>query len=288
MGLFDAFLQNLVEYGLEHFRKYYSLYRAEVMRVDDPQERGRIQVMCPEVGHTAVLERWVDPSFMAAGTNRGWFWPPEVGDSVWVSFERGDPNRPNLYFGGWFGNKEVPAELGYANKNPKRRGFSTRTGHTIVFNEESGKESIELYWRKPSSQPADKKTADRNADKASLIFDKDGSITLSNKNESTVVLDAANKKITITDKDNSNTVVLDSKGVKITTSKDVVIANAANCNINAGKVTLADGADTSALRGDDTKRWLAEHTHPSAVGPTGPPVQAGTLSTILSQVVKLK
>lgn len=286
----DIFLQKLSEWGLEYFHRYYGLYRAEVKNVKDPEQRGRIQVQCPEVGHAAVLPKWVEPSFAAAGANRGWFWPPEVGDSVWVSFERGDAARPNLYFGGWFGDKEVPTELGYPGKDkePKRRGFSTRTGHTFVFNEESGKESVELYWRKPGSQPADKKTAARDGDKASLVFDKEGSILITNKNGTNVVLDAKDKKITIEDKDNKNTIVIDSNGVKITTSKDVIIADAANCNINAKKVTLADGADTPAVRGDDIKQWLSQHTHPTAVGPSGPPVQAGTLSQSLSTVVKLK
>lgn len=288
MASFDVFLQKLTEWGLEHFRKYYGLYRAEVMKVDDPEERGRIQIMCPEVGHGAVLEKWVDPSFPAAGKDRGWFWPPEVGDSVWVSFERGDGNRPNLYFGGWFGDKEVPKELGYASKNPKRRGFSTRTGHTVVFNEESGKESVEIYWRKPKSQPSGKDTASRDGDSASLVFNSDGSVTATNKNKSTVSLDAKNKKITVEDKDNSNTIVLDSSGVKITTSKDVVIADAANCKINAKQVTIADGADSPAVRGSDLKSWLESHSHSSAVGPTGSPVQAATLQTILSNAVKVK
>lgn len=220
----DIFIQKLQTYGLEFFRRYYGLYRAEVKKVDDPESRGRIQVQCPEVGHTQVLNKWVDPGFMAAGKQRGWFWPPEVGDSVWVSFERGDAGKPNLYFGGWFGSDEVPTELGYADKKPKRRGFATRTGHTIVFNEESGKESVEIYWRKPGSQPKDPDTAKRDGDKASLIFDKDGSIKLSNKNESTVVLDAANKKITITDKDNGNTIVMNDKSITITGKKKVVVA----------------------------------------------------------------
>lgn len=288
MSFFDAFIQKLTEFGLEHFRRYYSLYRADVKRVDDPEARGRIQIQCPEVGHTQTIQRWVDPSFAAAGKQRGWFWPPEVGDSVWVSFERGDANRPNLYFGGWFGDKEVPEELGYADKNPKRRGFSTRTGHTFFFNEEAGKESIELYWRKPGSQPTGTATASRNGDKASLVFNADGSVLVTNKNESTVVLDAKNKKITVTDKDNGNTIVLDSSGVKITTNKDVVIADAASCKINARSVTIADGADTPAVRGTDLQTWLASHAHPTAVGPTGPPIQAGTLSQTLSTVVKLK
>lgn len=284
----DIFLQKLQVYGLEFFRRYYGLYRAEVKAVDDPETRGRIQVQCPEVGHTQKLNKWVDPAFAGAGAQRGWFWPPEIGDSVWVSFERGDASKPNLYFGGWFGSDEVPTELGYANKVPKRKGFAMRMGHTVVFNEESGKESVEIYWRKPSSQPDDPDTAKRDGDKASLIFDKDGSVTLTNKTGTNIMLDAANKKIVVTDKDNSNTITIDSNGVKIDTSKDVVVSSAANCNINAKKVTLVDGADTPAVRGDDLKTWLSSHTHPSAVGPTGPPVQAGTLSQTLSQSCKLK
>jgi hypothetical protein len=210
-----------------------------------------------------------------------------VGDSVWVSFERGDAGRPNFYLGGWFGDQEVPTELGYANKNPKRRGFATRTGHTLIVNEESGKESVELYWRKPGNQPADKATDSRSGDKASLIFDKDGSITLSNKNESTVTLDAAGRKITITDKDNSNTVTLDSSGVTIQTNGQVNINNATVCNVNAMMVNLAQGADSPAVRGTDLMAWLSTHTHLCAVGPTLPPTIPPTPS-ILSPVVKLK
>lgn len=222
----DIFLQKLAQWGLEYFHRYYGLYRSEVMRVDDPDQRGRIQIMCPEVGHTKTLAKWVDPSFAAAGLNRGWFWPPEVGDSVWVSFERGDADRPNLYFGGWFGKDEVPKELGYPGKDkePKRRGFSTRTGHTFVFNEEDGKEAIELYWRKPGSQPDKKKTAERDGDKASLVFDKEGSIVVTNKNGTHVTLNAKDKKITIEDKDNSNKIVMSDQSITITGNKKVVVA----------------------------------------------------------------
>jgi len=288
MSSFDVFLQKMSEFGLEFFRRFYGLYRADVMKVDDPESRGRIQIKCSEVGHSGTINRWVDPSFISAGTERGMFWPPEVGDSVYVSFDRGDAARPKVYFGGWFGDKDLPKEFGYADKKPKRRGLITRMGHMLVFNEEADKESVELVWHKPGSQPADPKSAPRSGKKASLTFDKEGTITLSNKNESTIVMDAKDKKITITDKDNSNTIVIDSKGITITTSKDVTINDAANCKINAKKVTIADGADNAAVRGDDMKSWLEKHTHPTAVGPSGPPVQAGTLTPTLSTVVKLK
>jgi len=220
---FDVFLQKITEFGLEFFRKFYGLYRAEVMKVEDPESRGRIQIKCPEVGHSAVINRWVDPSFTSAGTERGMFWPPEVGDSVYVSFERGDPALPKVYFGGWFGDKDLPKEFGYADKKPKRRGWITRSGHMLVFNEEADKEQVELVWHKPGSAAEDPKSAERTGKKASLTFNKEGDITLSNKNESTIVMNAKDKKIVITDKDNSNKIEMTDKAITITGDKKVVV-----------------------------------------------------------------
>lgn len=287
--MFETFYQRLIEWGLEYFKKFYGLYRAEVVRIDDPQSRGRIQIRCPEVGHAAVVNVWVDPSFPAAGLNRGMFWPPEVGDSVWVSFERGDAAKPKVYFGGWFGKDDVPSEFSADKKDPQKRGFILRNGHSFTFVEKSGEEAIELTWRKPGSQPEEKKTADRSdGESASLRFDKNGSITLTNQNESSIELDAQNKKIVITEKDNSNVVTLDKNGVRIETKGKVNIDGATECNINATKVNLASGADTPAVRGNDLKQWLETHTHPTAVGPSGPPVQAAGLTPVLSTVTRLK
>jgi hypothetical protein len=288
MSAFDVFYQRLVETGLEFFKKFYGLYRAEVIKTDDPQSRGRIQIQCPEVGHTTVVNKWVDPSFPAAGLNRGWFWPPEVGDSVYVSFERGDPSMPKVYFGGWFGTADVPKEFASDKKEPTKRGFALRNGHAFVFVEKSGEESIELTWRKPSSAPEKKKTADRGDEKAYLLFDKEGSIKIENKNKTSVELNAKDKKIVITEKDNSNIITIDKDGVKIETKGKLLVEGAKEATINAKKVNLAEGADTPAVRGDDLKQWLSQHTHPTAVGPSGPPVQAGNLTPTLSTVVKLK
>lgn len=287
---FDLFLQKMSQWGLEFFRRYYAIYRADVMRVADPEARGRIQIRCSEVGHTETVNHWVEPAMAGAGKNRGMFYPPEVGDSVWISFERGDSALPRTYWGGWFGTDEVPTELKPEKKKaPKKRGFVLRNGMRLVFDETADSETVELVWHKPDSQPTGNDTATRDSEsKAYLQFDKNGSITLKNKNKTSVMLDAENKKITVEDKDNSNTIVIDSNGVKITTSKDVIIADAANCKINAKNVTIADGADNAAVRGDDLKSWLEQHQHPTAVGPSGPPITAAALTTTLSTVVKLK
>jgi Type VI secretion system/phage-baseplate injector OB domain len=287
--LFETFYQRFIEIGLEYFKKFYGVYRAEVKRTDDPQSRGRVQILCPEVGHTSTINKWVDPSVSAAGLNRGMFWPPEVGDSAWVCFERGDPALPKVYFGGWYGTSDVPSEFDAAKGEPMKRGFVLRRGHSLVFTEKSGEEAIELAWRKPSSQPAVTKTVDRSGgDKAYVLFDKNGSITVENKNKTKIELDASGKKIVVTEKDNNNIITLDSGGVTIETRGKVNIEGASECNINAKMVNIAEGADTPAVRGQDLVQWLSTHTHGCAVGPTTPAVQAGTAANVLSKVTKLK
>jgi len=51
--------------------------------------------------------------------------------------------------------------------------------------------------------------------------------------------------------------------------------------IKAGTVALE-----KSVLGETLKSWLEEHTHTSPMGPTGTPIQASTLSTILSAKVK--
>ena len=47
------------------------------------------------------------------------------------------------------------------------------------------------------------------------------------------------------------------------------------------KVNLGEGAEP-VLKGTTTQNWLATHTHPSGVGPTGPPTEAANLLQCLS------
>ena len=115
--------------------------------------------------------------------------------------------------------------IGYlAHFKPAEKAIPDDFSQYFIFNEEADKESVELHWHKPGSQPDDPKSAERTGKKASLVFDKEGTITLSNKNESTIVMDAKDKKITITDKDNSNKIVMDDKAITITGDKKVVVA----------------------------------------------------------------
>lgn len=67
---------------------YYGKYRAEVVDVADPEQRGRIRVRCPEVLGTQI-SRWALPCFMP-----NTFTIPAKGTLVWVEFEGGNKDSP--------------------------------------------------------------------------------------------------------------------------------------------------------------------------------------------------
>ena len=288
---FDDFYHWLTLSGLEYFDKFYSVYEAKVTSVSDPLKLGRVQVLCEKVGNQQAPDIWAYPAFSGAGANRGWFWPPEVGDFVWVAYPLGRLNANPLYFVGWFANGELPSELGYPEGDdtvPTRRGFTTRMGHTFVLNDEAGKEEIDLIWHKPDSAPEEGASADRTAGKSAFLkFKPDGSVHIQAANESSVIINTTDKKIVIEDKDNSNVITIDADGIKIQTSAKVIIDGASEFSAKAGAVNLGDGASKKAVLGDDLLDWLNQHTHPTGVGPSGPPAAPAT-PALLSTVVKVK
>lgn len=296
---FPAFYETFLLKGLENFRKYYGIYRATVIRNDDPDQRGRIQVQVPRAGHLNVLNIWIDPVFDGAGTNRGAFFPPEVGDSVRVAFDNGRPDKPVMYLGGWFGTTDLPSEFAYTQgiqiqgqtgqtAVPEIRGFITRKGQRIIFDDTNGQETVTLAWHQPDPQDpavvADgngdrSKTANRSAGNTStLVFNSDGDIEITNSNGSNIKLSSKNKNITVTDQ-TGNSVTMDNTGVTINSTKNVVV--------NVQQLIQLGGPTFSALLGELVQQYLATHTHGTAWGPSTPPIVPPP-STILSQTVKLK
>jgi hypothetical protein len=88
--------------------KFYGKYRGTVINNFDPMQQGRIQVMVPDV-LTLLPSTWALPCVPFTGQQSGLFVVPQIGASVWVEFEHGDPNYP-IWVGGFWGNaSEVPA-----------------------------------------------------------------------------------------------------------------------------------------------------------------------------------
>jgi uncharacterized protein involved in type VI secretion and phage assembly len=100
-GVLDSFNTSL------ELTKYYGKYRGTVINNIDPEQRGRIQVMVPDVsGH--VPTSWAMPCVPIAGKQNGIFVVPQIGAGVWIEFEQGNPDLP-IWTGGFWGIAEVPA-----------------------------------------------------------------------------------------------------------------------------------------------------------------------------------
>ena len=88
--------------------KFFGKYRGTVLNNVDPEQRGRIQVIVPDV--TSVIpSSWAMPCAPVAGIQMGMFTVPLIGSGVWVEFEQGDPDYP-IWTGCFWGTAaEVPA-----------------------------------------------------------------------------------------------------------------------------------------------------------------------------------
>lgn len=86
---------------------FYGKYRGTVINNIDPEQRGRIQVMVPDVS-SLLPTSWALPCAPVGGLQMGVFAVPVIGAGVWVEFEHGDPDLP-IWSGCFWGTAaEVP------------------------------------------------------------------------------------------------------------------------------------------------------------------------------------
>src|SRR4051812_26179499 len=67
---------------------YFGLYQGAIHDINDPEDRGRVRALVPQVLGDSP-SGWAEPMLPTAGTV---VWA--VGDRVWVLFEGGDLNKP--------------------------------------------------------------------------------------------------------------------------------------------------------------------------------------------------
>ena len=117
--------------------KYYGKYRATVFNNIDPEQRGRIQAIVPDVSGL-VPTSWAMPCVPIAGKQSGVYVVPQIGSGVWIEFEQGDPDYP-IWTGCFWGiAAEVPA-LALAG-NPASPSIVLQTGlqNSIVISDLPG------------------------------------------------------------------------------------------------------------------------------------------------------
>jgi hypothetical protein len=89
-------------------KKFTGKFRGSVINNVDPEQRGRLQVLVPDVAVVPLLT-WAMPSLPIGGLQSGLFSVPVLGSGVWVEFEQGDLDYP-IWTGIFWGSvAEVPA-----------------------------------------------------------------------------------------------------------------------------------------------------------------------------------
>jgi len=104
--------------------RYYGKYRGTVINNIDPEQRGRVMAMVPDV-QGLIPMTWAMPCVPIAGKQEGSFMVPQIGAGVWIEFEQGDPDYP-IWVGGFWG---AFAEVPIAALTPP----PLPTGQNIVF-----------------------------------------------------------------------------------------------------------------------------------------------------------
>jgi hypothetical protein len=190
---FTYFIESLRLFGLEHFGKFYSIYRGIVVDNNDPEQRGRVLVKIPEIGENPI-PTWAESKFYLQSGNKGIFIPPNIDDIVWVSFRNGDIRYP-IYEGGYLTEQvDKTFQINY----PNRRGIKTQAGHTIIIDDTKGDEAIIV----------------KHKDNSYFMFDKDGGIIFGTSDGNYVSLSKVDGGIQIRNKD-GNSVFIGSGGIQV-------------------------------------------------------------------------
>ncbi|HEY0858570.1 MAG TPA: phage baseplate assembly protein V [Albitalea sp.] len=95
----------LLDFQNAQLNKVWGKYAGKVAGNTDPQQMGRLQVMCPAVLGAAQV--WAMPCVPYAGPGVGFYFIPPIGAGVWIEFEGGDVSRA-IWSGCYWAKGDLP------------------------------------------------------------------------------------------------------------------------------------------------------------------------------------
>lgn len=151
----------------EHTGKMFGVVVGVVTNIQDPEKMGRVKVRFPWLSD-ADESNWARIAVLMAGNARGTFFLPEVDDEVLVAFELGDVRFPYVLGALWNGVDAPPRDNSDGKNN--QRVVHSRSGHELIFNDEQGKEQVEIKTKAGHQLLLD----DTSGSEKILIKDKSG------------------------------------------------------------------------------------------------------------------
>ena len=148
----------------------------------DAEGLGRVKVKFPWLSDSNESD-WIRIATLMAGSTRGTFFIPEVGDEVLVAFEHGDINRPYVIGAVWNG-VDKPPETNSDGQNDLRK-IRSRSGHELIFNDNATSGKVEIHTQGGHRIVLDDSLGGERIE----IVDKTGS--------NSIVIDAVQSSITV-------------------------------------------------------------------------------------------
>jgi len=128
--------------------RIYGVVVGQVTDNNDPSNLGRVKLKFPWISEDHKTD-WVRVMTPMAGKERGFFFLPEVGDEVLVTFHFGDVSQPYVLGALWSKADAPPpaaneGQSGGGERNVNRRVIRSTAGHTITLDDTKGKEKITI------------------------------------------------------------------------------------------------------------------------------------------------
>ena len=255
-------------------RSAFGKYRGFVSDNADPDKLGRVKLTVPSL-LGAQVTGWALPCLPCGGlSNEGFFCVPNVGAQVWVEFEGGNLDFPIWVGSFWQQAGDAPEEV---QDPPTTQVLRTAKGHVLLIEDKDDAEEVKLL----------------HSSGANLDMDKDGNLFLTDQAGAKLTLDAANGKVVLEDA-NGNSLTLNNQGV---TAQDangnkiemaasgVKVSTSAIITLEGSQVMLGGSGGEPVIKGASFLTLFATHVHPTGVGPSGPPVPQGEMSSLSTKVM---
>jgi phage baseplate assembly protein V len=115
--------------------RIHGVVTGQVTSVDDPDNQGRVQVSFPFLGGQNK-STWAPVATLMAGSSRGSWFMPDVGDEVLVAFNQGSVEHPFVIGFLWNG-QDTPPET-----DNEIRTLVTPGGHSLRFEDKDGSKKV--------------------------------------------------------------------------------------------------------------------------------------------------
>jgi uncharacterized protein involved in type VI secretion and phage assembly len=268
--------------------KVYGVVVGIVKDIRDPANLGRVKVDFPWLGEeqdavalSSDEDRahsfWARIATLMAGSGRGTFFIPEVGDEVLVAFEHGDMDRPIILGGLWNSDDLPPEEMDGDGKN-HLRSIRTRSGHVLSFDDNAEEDKAKITIQSQGGHQivldddgGEGKIEVKTAGGHSLTLDDaGGTVTLADSGGNQIVLDANSGAMTV---DVSGDQTQDVGGnLTINVSGSATISAPSEVTIDSTSIKLGSSASLTLVN-DTFLTTFNTHTHIGNMGaPTSPPM----------------